>query len=68
MQAITYVPEEENELVEMYKRWAMAYSRTLMCHLREDENLAEALKVRFAGSLVAVQPALWLFCGCTPLC
>ena len=55
-QAITFVPAEENELVEMYKRWAIAYSQTLMCHLREDENLAEVLKVRCAAPFAGVQP------------
>ena len=49
LQAITFVPAEEDELVDMYKRWAIAYSRTLMCHLRETEDLAEVLKVRFTA-------------------
>ena len=53
MQAITYVPAEEDELVDMYKRWTIAYSRTLMCHLREDEDLAKVLEVCFATHLVA---------------
>ncbi|DBA95288.1 hypothetical protein WJX82_004901 [Trebouxia sp. C0006] len=43
-QAITYVPAEEDELIDMYKRWTIAYSRTLMCHLREDEDLAKVLE------------------------
>lgn len=49
LQAITFVPAEEEELVDMYKRWAIAYSRTLMCHLRETEDLAEVLKVQFTA-------------------
>ena len=47
MQALTFVPPEEVELVDMYKRWAIAYSRTLMCHLRETEDLESVLQVRF---------------------
>ena len=46
MQAITYVPPEEDELVEMYKRWAIAYSACLMCHLRETEDMEAVLKVQ----------------------
>lgn len=43
-QAITFTPPEETELVEMYKRWSIAYSKTLMCHLREDEDYNIVLK------------------------
>ena len=56
MQALTFVPAEETELVEMYKRWTIAYSKTLMCHLRENAELELVLKVPFAACRT-----LWMF-------
>ena len=44
-QAITFVPPEAPQLVDMYKRWSMAFPKTLMCHLRENEDLKAELKV-----------------------
>lgn len=52
----------------MYKRWTIAYSRTLMCHLREDEDLAKVLEVCFATLLVACvwdSHLLCISCGYT---
>lgn len=46
MQAISFVPSEEPEVVEMFKRWTIAYPKTLMCHLRENEDLNAVLAVR----------------------
>ena len=62
LQAITYVPPEEDELVEMYKRWAIAYSACLMCHLRETEDMEAVLKVQIAQSS---NNAALLFLNCT---
>ena len=45
MQALTFVPEEKPELVDMFARWSMAYSKVLMCHLREDGDVQMELQV-----------------------
>ncbi|KAL3146980.1 hypothetical protein ABBQ38_014948 [Trebouxia sp. C0009 RCD-2024] len=43
-QALTFVPEDKPELVDMFMRWSMAYSKVLMCHLREDGDVEKELK------------------------
>ena len=45
MQALTFVPEDKPELVDMFARWSIAYSKVLMCHLREDGNVQMELQV-----------------------
>ncbi|DBA73418.1 hypothetical protein WJX77_011203 [Trebouxia sp. C0004] len=43
-QALTFVPGNESELVDMFKRWSIAYSKTLMCHLREEGDVEAELE------------------------
>ncbi|PSC67432.1 UPF0187 chloroplastic [Micractinium conductrix] len=42
-QGLAYIPEDQPELQEMFCRWVVAYSRSLMCHLRAGENLEREL-------------------------
>ncbi|KAL0043408.1 hypothetical protein WJX79_003790 [Trebouxia sp. C0005] len=44
-QALTFVPGNEPELVDMFKRWSIAYSKTLMCHLREEGDVKAELEL-----------------------
>lgn len=44
LQALTFVPGNEPELVDMFKRWSIAYSKTLMCHLREEGDVKAELE------------------------
>ena len=44
-QGLGYIPDSQPELQNMLCRWTVAYSRSLMCHLRPGENLEEELKV-----------------------
>ena len=48
MQALTFVPEGKPELVDMFTRWSIAYSKVLMCHLREDSDVQMELQVSSA--------------------
>lgn len=43
-QSLTFVPGDEPELAAMFRRWAAAYSKSLMCHLRDDHDPAFELK------------------------
>ncbi|PSC69999.1 low-CO2 inducible [Micractinium conductrix] len=43
-QGLGYIPDSQPELQNMLCRWTVAYSRSLMCHLRPGENLEEELK------------------------
>ena len=43
-QGLGYIPDSQPELQNMLCRWIMAYSRSLMCHLRPGENLEAELK------------------------
>ncbi|KAI3434870.1 hypothetical protein D9Q98_002924 [Chlorella vulgaris] len=43
-QGLGYIPPHQSELQSMLCRWTVAYSRSLMCHLREGESLAAELK------------------------
>ena len=45
LQALTFIPGAEPQLVEMFKRWGIAYSKTLMCHLRDDHDVRHELQV-----------------------
>lgn len=42
-QGLGYIPDSQPELQNMLCRWTIAYSRSLMCHLRPGENLEEEL-------------------------
>ena len=48
-QGLSYFPAEAVELKAMLCRWVMAFSRTLMCHLRKGSDVAAELKVRAWG-------------------
>lgn len=39
------MPGNEPELVDMFKRWSIAYSKVLMCHLREEGDVETELQV-----------------------
>lgn len=43
-QALTFVPGDDPELVDMFKRWSIAYSKVLMCHLREEGDAESELQ------------------------
>lgn len=45
-QGLTWFTPEEAELLELLRRWTIAFSRSAMCHLREDADLETHLKVR----------------------
>lgn len=45
-QGLTYFPDDKMELKDMLCRWTPAFSKTLMCHLRKDNDLGEELRVR----------------------
>jgi hypothetical protein len=38
--------DQEDDLLDMVKRWSIAFSRSMMVHLREDGDLEAELKVR----------------------
>lgn len=46
LQALAFIPGEDPELVDMFRRWSIAYSKTLMCHLRTDHSVKLELQVR----------------------
>jgi hypothetical protein len=45
-QGLVFFREEDNHLRELLARWAMAFPRVLMCHLREDMDVAKEVAVR----------------------
>lgn len=45
LQALTFVPEGNQELVDMFARWSIAYSKVLACHLREEGDVQKTLEV-----------------------
>jgi len=45
LQADSWFPESEAELLDMVQRWVVAYSRSLQSHLREDGNVEAELQV-----------------------
>ena len=45
LQALTFVPEGNQELEDMFARWSIAYSKVLACHLREDGDVHKTMKV-----------------------
>ncbi|PRW33911.1 hypothetical protein C2E21_7229 [Chlorella sorokiniana] len=45
-QALGYIPDDQPELQDMLCRWVVAYSRSLMCHLRSDEDLYRELATK----------------------
>ena len=58
LQALTFVPGNEPEVVDMFKRWSIAYSKTLMCHLREEGDV----KAELEASLYDVPHLLVALC------
>ena len=50
LQALTFVPEGDQDLVDMFARWSIAYSKVLACHLRVDGDVQKALKVSLQSS------------------
>ena len=54
MQALTFVPEGNKELVDMFARWSIAYSKVLMCHLREDGDVHKTMEVSTAKADLSV--------------
>ena len=49
-QALTFVPEGNKELTDMFARWSIAYSKVLMCHLREDGDVQKTMEVSSADN------------------
>ncbi|KAK9836901.1 hypothetical protein WJX74_010844 [Apatococcus lobatus] len=43
-QGLTWFKPEEAELLELLRRWTVAFSRSAMCHLREDADLETHLQ------------------------
>lgn len=43
-QALTYLPPEEGPLLDVICRWTVAFSRSLMCHLRNDVDAEAELR------------------------
>ena len=59
MQALTFVPEGNKELTDMFARWSIAYSKVLMCHLREDGDVQKTMEVSTANiGLVVVHASI----------
>lgn len=48
LQAESWLPAAEGELLGMVQRWAIAFSRALQVHLREDGDLEAELQVIIA--------------------
>ncbi len=42
--------DQEDDLLDMVKRWSIAFSRSMMVHLREDGDLEAELKVGVSKS------------------
>ena len=57
LQALTFVPDGNQELLDMFERWSIAYSKVLTCHLREDGDVQKALEVSSLNLLS--QPSWW---------
>jgi hypothetical protein len=51
VQAETWLVSADDELLDMVKRWTIAFSRSMQVHLREDGDLEAELKVRFFQGL-----------------
>lgn len=56
-QAITYFPPQDAALADALCRWTVAYSRALMCHLREqpvaEDELPQVLQCHEAAAVLA---------------
>jgi hypothetical protein len=48
-QGLSYFPADRPELKEMLVRWTPAFSKSLMCHLRKDDDYTDVLKVGGGG-------------------
>ena len=49
LQALTFVPEGNKDMVDMFARWSIAYSKVLMCHLREDGDVQKTMEVHHSN-------------------
>ena len=56
VQGLTYMPAEQAELRVMLCRWVPAFSKALMCHLRNEHEPAKELQVG-AGAAAVVKSA-----------
>ncbi len=54
VQGLAYIPEEQTELRDMLCRWTPAFSKTLMCHLRNENEPAKELQVAWLPPLLQV--------------
>lgn len=45
------MPAKQAELLAALRRWTVAYSRTLLVHLREDGDVTAELQVKLASDL-----------------
>ena len=46
MQGLVFFRAEDVALKELLAKWSMAFSKVLMCHLREDGNVEAEMQVR----------------------
>lgn len=45
LQSLVFFQEGDGRLQELLARWTMAFPRVLMCHLREDMDVAKEVAV-----------------------
>ncbi len=45
LQCLTWFRHEEHELRGMFVRWVTAFPKALLCHVREENDLQQELKV-----------------------
>ncbi len=59
-QGLTWISDDKRELRSMLLRWAPAFGKALMCHLRKGEDLREELEVSpQSGHVLLHQAALF---------
>jgi hypothetical protein len=59
VQSLVFFRDEDAHLRELLARWTMAFPRVLMCHLREDMDVAKE---------VAVSAGIYCYCYCYCYC
>ena len=62
-QGLAWIGDDKRELRSMLCRWAPAFSKTLMCHLRKGEDLREELEVYGGGGVGVGVVMLFDRCG-----
>lgn len=50
LQGLVFFQEEDVVLKQLLCRWTVAFSRTLMCHLRENGDVQKQLQARTAAA------------------